>query len=194
VYPPNMIAPEFAQQSIPHDPSVLTKLVAALPADQRTMTLGYDSSNPDNQLITNLIQTQLAAAGISAKVQSYPTSQIYGWVGSDELTSPDLFTFVVWPDSPSPYTWGHISFDPDGGINYLNCTSPPLSAALAEGKRTGTPQPFSDAARLATDTGCWMNLADVNDFMVTQPWLKGVEQAHVVSSPNALRIAALSVG
>jgi peptide/nickel transport system substrate-binding protein len=34
----------------------------------------------------------------------------------------------------------------------------------------------------------------VNDFMVAQPWLKGVEQAHVVTNPNSLRLNALSVG
>jgi peptide/nickel transport system substrate-binding protein len=39
-----------------------------------------------------------------------------------------------------------------------------------------------------------LNIADVDDFVVAQPWLKGVEQAHAVSNPNSLRIAALSVG
>ncbi len=43
-------------------------------------------------------------------------------------------------------------------------------------------------------TGCWLNIADVNDFVVAQPWLKGVEQSHVVTNPNSLRLAALSVG
>ena len=46
----------------------------------------------------------------------------------------------------------------------------------------------------AQETGCWLNLVDVSDFMVAQPWLKGVEQAHVVTNPNSLRLAALSVG
>jgi peptide/nickel transport system substrate-binding protein len=30
--------------------------------------------------------------------------------------------------------------------------------------------------------------------MVAQPWLKGIEAAHVVTNPNSLRLAALSVG
>ena len=88
------------------------------------MTIGYDTSNPDNQLIGNLVQTQLAAAGITAKVQGYPTSEIYGWVGTDLQAAPEIFANLVWPDAPSPYTWGHISWDPDGGINYLGCSSP----------------------------------------------------------------------
>ena len=66
---------------------MLTKIASVLPTDQKTITVGYDSSNPDNQLISNLISTQLAAAGITAKVQSYPTSEIYGWIGGDGIRS-----------------------------------------------------------------------------------------------------------
>ena len=194
VYPPNMMSTEFAQQAIAHDPAVLTKVASGLPADQKTVTVGYDSSNPDNQLINNLIQTQLAAAGLTAKVQSYPTSEIYGWIGTDAASAPDILTVTAWPDAPSPYTWGHISWDADGGLNYLGCSAPPITTALAQGLETAAPQPFSQAADAASQTGCWLNIADVDDFVVAQPWLKGVEQAHVVTNPNSLRLAALSVG
>lgn len=194
LYPPNMLAPELAKQTVTHDPSQLTALAAGLPADQKTVTVGYDSSNPDNQLINNLIQTQLAAAGLTAKVQSYPTSEIYGWIGNDAPNAPDILTSTAWPDAPSPYTWGHITWDADGGLNYLGCSAPPVTAALTRGLETGEAQAFSDAAAAAEDTGCWLNLADVDDFMVAQPWLKGVEQAHVVTNPNSLRLAELSVG
>ena len=50
------------------------------------------------------------------------------------------------------------------------------------------------AAEEAIKTGCWLNMADVDDFMVAQPWLKGVEEAHVVTNPNSLRLFKLSVG
>ena len=46
IYPPNMMAPEFGKQSVTHDPSVLTELAAGLPADQKTITIGYDSQQP----------------------------------------------------------------------------------------------------------------------------------------------------
>lgn len=36
-----------------------------------------------------------------------------------------------------------------------------------------------------------MNLVDVSDFMVTQPWLKGVEQAHDVAAPTSLSLNEL---
>jgi peptide/nickel transport system substrate-binding protein len=37
-------------------------------------------------------------------------------------------------------------------------------------------------------------MVDVTDFMVAQPWLKGVENSHLVSAPNTLTLADLSVG
>ncbi|BDX33264.1 ABC transporter substrate-binding protein [Mycobacterium antarcticum] len=194
IYPPNMMAEQFAKQSVSHDPSVLTTLAGSLPADQKNVTIGYDSSNPDNQLVSNLIQTQLAAAGLTAKVQAYPTSEIYGWIGTDGQSAPEIFTALAWPDAPSPYTWGHISWDASGGLNYLGCSAPPVTDALAKGLPDGSPDAFSQAGLEAVNTGCWLNIADVNDFMVAQPWLKGVEQAHVVTNPNSLRLAALSVG
>jgi peptide/nickel transport system substrate-binding protein len=59
---------------------------------------------------------------------------------------------------------------------------------------SGDPAAFSTAGTAAVGTGCWLNLVDQNDFMVAQPWLKGVEQAHVVTAPNSLSLCALSVG
>jgi peptide/nickel transport system substrate-binding protein len=194
IYPSNVMADQFAKQSVPHEPSVLTGVAGGLPVDQKAVTVGYDSSNPDNQLISNLIQTQLASAGLTAKVQSYPTSEIYGWIGGDGMAAPEVLSLLAWPDAPSPYTWGHISWDADGGLNYLGCSAAPVTDALARGLPAGSANDFSQAGEEAVKTGCWLNIADVDDFMVAQPWLKGVEQAHVVTNPNSLRLAALSVG
>jgi peptide/nickel transport system substrate-binding protein len=193
MYPPYVIPAEYGKQSVSHDPSLLTKIAAGLPADQKSLTIGFDTSNPDAQLISNLVQTQLAAVGINAKVQGYPTSEVYGWIGNGSA-APEIYTSQVWPDAPSPYTWGHISWDPDGGINYLSCSSPRVTDALARGLVSASPQLFSDAGKEASATGCWLNIADIDDFVVAQPWLKGVEQAHALSNPNSLRVAALSVG
>jgi peptide/nickel transport system substrate-binding protein len=101
IYPTNMMGEQYAKQEVPHDPSVLAGIAGGLPADQKAITVGYDSSNPDNQLISNLIQTQLAAAGLTAKVQAYPTSEIYGWIGTDGQAAPEVFTALAWPDAPS---------------------------------------------------------------------------------------------
>ncbi|MGX7679170.1 ABC transporter substrate-binding protein [Jatrophihabitans sp. DSM 45814] len=193
VYPANMMASQFAQQGITYDPSALKSIVSSLPSDQKTITIGYDSSSPDNQLVANLMSAQYAAVGLTAKVQSYPTSQIFGWV-SDVKGAPDMLATLGWPDAPPPYTWAHISFDKDAGLNYLQCSDPATSALIAQGALTGSDETFSEAAQSASKTGCWMNLVNVSDFVVAQTWLKGVENAHTVSNPNTLILANLSAG
>jgi peptide/nickel transport system substrate-binding protein len=193
VYPANMMPQQYAQQSISYDTSALKAAVSSASGSEKTITIGYDSSQPDNQIVSNLISAELAPLGLTVKVQSYPTSQIFGWI-SDPKGAPDLLATLGWPDAPSPYTWGHISFDADGGLNYLHCSSPTTTTQLATALASGKPGDFSDAAISAFATGCWLNMVNVTDFMVAQPWLKGVQDAHIVSNPNTLMLAKLSVG
>jgi peptide/nickel transport system substrate-binding protein len=192
-YPAHMLPEGLAKQNIPYDPAALRTLMASLPANQRQITIGYDSQSADNQQVANLMSAQFAAAGVTAKVQGYPTSQIFGWINSVK-GAPDLLLSLGWPDAPPPYTWAHISWDPDAGLNYLHCSDPAISKLLPAGLKTGADAPFSQAGELAVASGCWYNLVNQDDFMVAQPWLKGVEQAHTVSTPFSLNLAALSAG
>jgi peptide/nickel transport system substrate-binding protein len=193
VYPSNMMSDQYAKQTISYDTSALKSAVSSASSADKTITIGYDSSQPDNQIVSNLISAELAPLGLTVKVQSYPTSQIFGWI-SDPKGAPDLLATLGWPDSPSPYTWGHISFDPNAGLNYLHCSSPDATKQLATALTTGKDSDYSDAAASAEATGCWLNMVNVTDFMVAQPWLKGIEAAHIVSNPNTLMLAKLSVG
>lgn len=191
VYPTNMLPTQYAQQNISYDTAPLKALIASLPASEKTLTIGYDSSQPDNQVISNLISAQLAPLGLTVKVQSYPTSQIFGWIGNQK-GAPDLLATLGWPDTPSPYTWAHISFDASGGLNYFGCASSSATTAIAKALGTGADADFSTAATLASATGCWLNMVNVTDFMVAQPWLKGMAEAHIVDAPNTLLLSKLS--
>lgn len=192
-YPPNMTQTGGAAQGVEYDPSVLKALAPSIPADAKTITIGHDSGSSDNQLIANLVAAQVTATGVTAKVQAYPTSQIFGWV-SDVKGAPDVLVAGGWPDAAPAYTWGHISWDPGAGLNYLHCSDPAVTKALAEGLVTGGPAKFNAAGVGAVATGCFLNLVDQDDFVVAQPWLKGVEEAHVVTAPMTLSIAKLTVG
>ncbi len=192
-YPPHQLPEGMAAQNIAHDPAALRQLVSTLPANQKTVTVGYDSSSSDQQLIANLLSTQFAAVGLTAKVQAFPTSQIFGWIGN-QSGAPDLLVASGWPDAAPAYTWAHISWAADGGLNYLGCSSPEITTLLGQGLSTGDPDTFSRIGTLAAATGCFYNLADQDDFMVAQTWLKGVEESHVVGAPNMLMLAGLSVG
>jgi peptide/nickel transport system substrate-binding protein len=193
-YPAHMMPPGTATQTIPYKPSVLSSLVKGLPASMRTITIGYDSSSPDNQLVANLLSAQLDPLGLTVKVQSYPTSEIFGWTPpGNPKGAPDVLLNTGWPDAAAPYTWAHISWDASGGLNYLHCSSQQITDLLPQGLASGNQQVFSSVGKLAVGTGCWDNLVNQDDFVVAQPWLKGVSQAHVVTAPNTLSLAALHV-
>jgi peptide/nickel transport system substrate-binding protein len=194
-YPAHMMPPGDARQNIPYRPAALASLVKSLPAAQRSFTIGYDSSSPDNQLVGNLLSAELDSLGLSVTVQSYPTAQIYGWAPPAKTAkgAPDVLLDGGWPDAAPPYMWAHISFDPNGGLNYLHCSTPEISKLLLSGLATGSAAAFSEIGELSVATGCWDNLVNQNDFMVAQPWLKGVAAAHVVTYPNSLNVYALSV-
>jgi peptide/nickel transport system substrate-binding protein len=192
-YPAHMLPDGMAPQNFAFDTSALKALVATLPADQKTITVGYDSLSSDHQLVANLLSAQLAPLGLTVKVQGFPTAELYGWAG-DAKTAPDLLLYAAWPDAASPYTWLHIATDPGAGLNFLHCSSPEVSGLLADGLKTGDNATFGKAGELAAATGCWRNLVNQSDFMVAQPWLKGVAESHIVSAPNSLYVAGLSVG
>jgi peptide/nickel transport system substrate-binding protein len=195
-YPAHMMPAGNAAQSIPYDTAPLASLVKSLPASERTLTIGYDSSSPDNQLVANVLSAELDQVGLSTTVQSYPTATIYSWPppAPSAKGAPGVLLDAGWPDAAPPYMWAHISFDPNGGLNYLHCSTPQISQLLTQGAATGSAATFSEIGQLSAQTGCWYNLVNQDDFMVVQPWLKGVTQAHVVTNPNSLNLYALSAG
>ena len=190
IYAANITSTQYAQQNITYDPSALKAAVAALPSSARSVTIGYDSSSPDNQQVSNLLVNQLSQAGLNVKVQGYPASQIFGWTTSKENT-PDILVQLGFPDAPTPYLWEHINFDKNGGVNFFGCSSSTATKAIAQGQATGSDADFSEGAIAAQATGCWLNLVDVSDFMVAQPWLKGISQAHIVANPTSLQLNEL---
>lgn len=195
-YPAHMMPAGMADQNIPYTTAPLSSLVKALPAGQRTLTIGYDSSSPDDQLTANLISAQLEALGLTVQVQSFTTAQIYAWAppAPSAKGAPAMVVENGWPDAAPPYMWAHISFDPNGGLNYLHCSAPQISKLIAQGQQTGSLAAFSQIGELSVQTGCWYNLVNQDDFMVAQPWLKGITQAHVVTYPYSLNLFDLSEG
>lgn len=189
-YPAHMMPAGAAAQDIPYDTAPLASLVKSLPASERTLTIGYDSSSPDNQLVANVLAAELDQLGLNVTVESYPTATIYGWAppAKSAKGAPGILLDLGWPDAAPPYMWAHISFDPNGGLNYLHCSTQQISTLLTQGAATGASSTFSQIGTLSVQAGCWYNLVNQNDFMVTQPWLKGVVQAHVVTYPTSLNI------
>ncbi len=197
---PKGIIPEpYGKQDIAYDPSKLKALVKTLSAADKSFTVGYDTGAPDDQLLAEDIGAELQADGLSTKVVGYQTSDIYGWIGATSSTqgpsTPNLLMDYFWPDSYNTYMWTHISFDATGGLQYMNCDSVPNEATLdSQAVTTGSLTQYNTVIENAVNTGCWLNIANKEDAMVAQTWLKGVPKAHIVADPEMLYLAVLHPG
>ena len=195
--PSGLLPAAYGKQNITYNPAPLASIVKKLPSSQKAITVGYDSGAPDDQLVAEQIAAELQALGLTTKVVGYQTSEIYGWIGNaqDAATQgPNLLVYYVWPDAYNAYTWNHITYDSTGGLQYLTCSVPGVDAIDTKAVTTGSNATYSQAVQLAVKEGCWMNVANRNDAMVFQPWVKGVNAAHVVAMPWALLLNQLYPG
>jgi peptide/nickel transport system substrate-binding protein len=197
--PKGMIPEPYGKQHISYNPAKLKALVKTLPSSDKTFTVGYDTSASDDQLLAEDVGAELQADGLNTKVVGYQTSQIYGNIGNASATqgpsTPNLLLDYFWPDTYNTYTWTHISFDASGGLQYMNCDSVPNEEALnTQAVTTGSNADYNKAIENAVASGCWLNIADKQDAMVAQPWLKGIPQAHVVADPEMLYLNVLHPG
>jgi peptide/nickel transport system substrate-binding protein len=196
--PNGLLPPQDGKQDIPYDPTKLQKLVKSLPSSERNFTVGYDTGAPDDQLLAEDIGAELQADGLSTKVVGYQTSEIYGAVGSASTAAsasqPNMLIDYFWPDTYNTYTWTHISFDPTGGLEYMSCNVPGEAALDTEAVTTGSDAVYNEVAEKAVQSGCWFNIADKDDTMVAQPWLKGIPQVHIVADPEMLELDGLHPG
>jgi peptide/nickel transport system substrate-binding protein len=196
---PNGLLPSNeGKQNIPYDPSKLQALAKKLPASEKSFTVGYDTGAPDDQLLAEDIGAELQADGLSTKVVGYQTSEIYASVGSAstaaQASQPNMLIDYFWPDTYNPYTWTHINFDPSGGLEYMSCNVPGEAALDDTAVQTGSNSDYNKVVENAVGSGCWFNIADKDDTMVAQPWLKGIPQGHIVADPEMLELAALHPG
>jgi peptide/nickel transport system substrate-binding protein len=195
--PSGLLPAGFGKQGISYNPGAFGAVVRGLPSAQKQLTVGYDSGAPDDQLVAEQIAAELQALGLTTKVVGYQTSEIYGWVGSAQLAAtkgPDILVYYVWPDAYNAYTWNHITYDSTGGLQYLTCSVPGIDATDTQAVTTGSNALYNSAVQAAVRQGCWLNVANRNDAMVLQPWMKGVNQAHVVAMPWALLLNQLYPG
>ncbi|MDX6229024.1 MAG: peptide/nickel transport system substrate-binding protein [Frankiales bacterium] len=193
IYAKGLLPAGMGAQNITFDPSKLKAAVAAAPAADRTLVLGYDTSMPDDQQLADLVSATFAAYGLTIKVQGFTTSQIFGWVG-DPKGAPNALFETFWPDAAHPYTTAHITWAADGGVNLMHCSDPAITALLPKALASGSEEEFSTLGTEAVSTGCWTNVAQLNDFMVAQKWLKGVAESHDIAAPQTLIFSGLSAG
>jgi peptide/nickel transport system substrate-binding protein len=195
--PAGLLPPSMGQQKIHYSTAPLKSIVGHLGSSEKDITIGYDNGAAADQLVAEMLGDQLQALGLTVNEEGYDTSTVFGWADSlsaAEHQAPNILVYYNWPDTLNTYSWNHTVYDSTGGVQYFSCTVPGVDALDASAVTTGSNALYSKAISLAVKSGCWLNLADRNDVMVAQKWLKGIPQAHVYSMPYALLLDGLYPG
>lgn len=192
-YPQGALPAELDDRPLVHDAAALEAWATSLP-EGTAIQIGHNAGSTDSEQISNLIAAQLQGYGIAATVTAHQTSEVFGAFFEDPTSSPDVFVaYGTWPDSNNPYMHGHVFWDPDGGLNFLQCSDEEATELLAEALRTGDESTYAQAGAAAYAAGCAPVWSYATDFMVTQPWIEGVEEAHSIAAPATLYFARLSI-
>ncbi len=191
IYPVGELPSNTAVDNPPYDPTALTKALGSQ-GSNTNLVLGYDAPSPSDAQMANLIQTELAAAGLHVTVRSYTSTALYGYAGNPN-GAPDLLAVTNWPDAAAPDTWARIVMTPTGGLNYLNCSVPAGTALLNKGLNTtsqASANTYDEEAGAAfAQSGCWDPIANRGDTIVAPTWLKGI--VHQVPVPRTVILADL---
>lgn len=191
LYAKGTLAGGSDKQHIEYAPKVMANYAKTLPAGT-PMVIGYASDNTNAEQMSSIVAAQLQALGVKATAQGYPTSEIFSWA-SDPTKGPDAFMDGNnGADGGNPYMWGHVFWDKTGGINYFGCDDPSTDADLNSAVQTGDAATFARAAETYSATGCYMNLANNKDWVVSQKWLAGVPESHNIGA-NELDFSKLSI-
>lgn len=188
---PQGALPEYEDRPLVYEPDALAEWAAEREGEE--IQIGHSSASADSEQMSNLIAAQLQELGLQATVTSHQSSEIFGDFYEDPASAPDvLVTSGTWPDSNNPYMHGHIFWDETGGLNHLQCFDDEISELLDEALVTNDAETFNEAGELAYQHGCAPTFAWMSDFMVFQPWIAGVEEAHSIAAPATVDFFRLS--
>jgi peptide/nickel transport system substrate-binding protein len=182
VYPAGELPASATTSATAYDPSVLKSLVPSLPT--KTVDIGYDSTDPRNQQMAEFVQIALQNVGLTASTRPIPIAQIFS-LSTHLSQAPTILIQTTNPDAAHPDTWARIYMSSTGGANYLQCISPAVDKALDAGLSATTPAGvdagYGQAGDLLVKGGCFIDISDVQDTIVTRSGLGGLY--HVPSMP-----------
>jgi peptide/nickel transport system substrate-binding protein len=193
IFPTGELPASDQSSVVSYRPSVLKALVPKLPT--KTVDIGFDPTDPRNQLLAEFIQVNLTSEGMTASTRAIPIGQIFS-LASDPTAAPDILIQTTNPDAAHPDTWSRIYMNEAGGANYLQCFSSAADALMNTGlaattQATGDAN-YGKAGNLLVKQGCFIDIADVQDAIVSRAGLTGF--FHVPSIPWAVNLGTLRNG
>jgi peptide/nickel transport system substrate-binding protein len=193
IFPAGELPASATTSTVTYDPAVLKSLVPTLPT--KKVDIGFDPTDPRNQKLADLVQIALQSAGMNASTRQIPISQIFD-LPNHLGQAPSILIQTTNPDAAHPDTWARIYMSKGGGANYLQCVDPAVDTLLDTGLSATTPDAvnaaYGQAGNMLVKGGCFIDIADVQDTIVTRTGLTGFY--HVPSIPWSYNLDSLTNG
>jgi peptide/nickel transport system substrate-binding protein len=175
------------------DPSKLTSAVSGL--SNKTVDLAYSNDDARNQRATELLQTQLQAAGLQVTTRAIPIAQVFDLPNHPDQ-APDLLYATVNPDAAHPDTWARIFMSTKGALNWLQCSVPAADTAMDQGLAATDPTAiqaaYAQAGDLLASAGCFDMVADIQEVIVAGAAYKNF--VHQLPTLFTIRFGDLQLG
>jgi peptide/nickel transport system substrate-binding protein len=173
VYPAGELPSSDQSSVVPYRPATLAHLVPKLSTNK--VEIGYDATDARNVILAELVGAALDADGMQATTVPVSLSVAFGWPS---------------PDDSAPDGWSRTYYSKGGGSNLLNCYSNKadnlMNQGLAATSKQSVDKAYGEAGNVIVKMGCDIDIADVNDDIVSRDGLSGFY--HVPSIPWAYNL------
>jgi peptide/nickel transport system substrate-binding protein len=175
----------------PYDPSKLTALAKTLPSKKVDLAYGEQGGAP-NRLLAELVQAELAAAGLNVTVRSIPTSLEFSLYNTPDAQRPDILLDVYGGDTIHVDTMLRVIFRTGAQpLNWFDVSYPEADHLMDQAAAATDPvtaqKIYAQAASVYRDAGILLNLSNNPDVIVARAGI-----TNIVHDPMALQTIRLA--
>jgi peptide/nickel transport system substrate-binding protein len=179
-----------------YDPSILTKLAGTLPSKKVDIAYG-EEGGAINRLASELVQTELSAAGLNVTVRGIPTSQEFSLYNTPDAQRPDILLDLYGGDTIHVDTLLRVVFRTGAQpLNWFTNSLPAADKLMDEASASPDPQTAVDdyqkSAQIVRDANLLENFANNADIVVVRKGITNV--VHDPMTLQTIRIADLKAG
>jgi peptide/nickel transport system substrate-binding protein len=179
-----------------YDPSKLTEAIKSIPSKKVDLAYGEEGGAP-NRLLAELVQAELAAAGLDVTVRSIPTSLEFSLYDTPDKQRPDILLDTYGGDTIHVDTMLRVIFRTGAQpLNWFDVSYPAgdkeMDVAAATSNAAQALQDYTKAALIYRDAAIVLNICNDSDVIVTRSGITNI--VHDPMAVQTIRLADLKEG
>jgi hypothetical protein len=187
--PYDMLPTNLAKYNVPYDPSKLTAMAKTM--SDKNVTIWWDMAIPPDQEAADLVQAELEAAGLNAKVVTSNDANTLALPGHPNL-APDITVISLNLDTANAANYFQVYQASNGIINENTTDIPEANSLIASAVEQLTKQKadadYAKAAALEMAYSATRPITDCESAVIAR---KGIVVEHDLLDPYGVDFAAM---